>query len=114
MSLPTDSSNRRTPTMSQSTCRSLGVLSRWVPERIWWRLVALGKAYEVHLLPLVPGATEPQFLNAQQVSTLIEEAEFLAHVVEDDLITQLVGDLVPLLAEARQESGDHALDIQGA
>ena len=45
-----------------------GGADRWVPERLWWRLVALATAYEVHLLPHLPGTTEAQFLNAQQVS----------------------------------------------
>jgi hypothetical protein len=87
---------------------------RWVPERLWWRLVGLGRAYEVHLLPLLPGATDPQFLNAQQVATLVDEVQFVADVVDDDLIAGLVAELVPLLVEAQLQPDEHALGIEGA
>jgi hypothetical protein len=112
-SLRTDFSTRRTPGMIPSTSSSRGA-NRWVPERLWWRLVGLGKAYQVHLLPLLPGATEPQFLSAQQTASLLDEVQFLADVVDDDLIVRLVADLVALLIEAQQQSGENALGIQGA
>ncbi len=52
-------------------------VERWVPERIWSRLVNLGRAYETHLLPLVPGGSEPRILNDNQVENLIDEIEFI-------------------------------------
>jgi hypothetical protein len=91
-----------------------GGADRWVPERLWWRLVALGQAYQLHLLPLVPGTTERRFLNAQQVSTLCEEVRFLAGVVNDGLVAHMVADLLPLLGAAQQGSTDDVLCIEGA
>lgn len=91
-----------------------GGADRWVSERLWWRLVALGQAYHLHLLPSVPGTTEPQFLNAQQVSTLSDEVLFLTRVVRDALVADMVAELVPLLAEAQHGSAENALGIECA
>ncbi|HVA07297.1 MAG TPA: hypothetical protein VNG12_11210 [Acidimicrobiales bacterium] len=74
---------------------------RWIPERLWFRLFNLGRAYETHLLPLLPGTTEPQTLNGQQVATLIDEVEFLMSIVDDTALSGVTEDLLPLLAEAR-------------
>jgi hypothetical protein len=86
-----------------------GGAEQWVPERIWLRLVSLGKAYQLHLVPLVAGTTNPVYLNGQQVAGLIEEVRFLGAVVNDRLITRFVADLEPLLIEAQRQPGDHAL-----
>jgi hypothetical protein len=74
---------------------------QWIPERLWFRLVNLGRAYETHLLPVLPGTTEPQTLNGQQVVTLIDEVEFLMSIVDDKVLSTVATDLLPLLAEAR-------------
>lgn len=74
---------------------------QWIPERLWFRLVNLGRAYETHLLPLLPGTTEPQTLNGQQVVTLIDEVEFFMSIVDDRVLSTVATDLLPLLAEAR-------------
>jgi len=84
---------------------------RWIPERIWSRLVNLGRAYETHLLPLLPASPEPQFLNDQQVANLIDEVEFVGSIISDPLLIASIADLLPLLAEARHHK---ALVIQGA
>ena len=84
---------------------------KWVPERIWGRLVNLGRAYETHLLPLLPASSAPQSLNDQQVANLIDEVEFIASVVNDRLVIESVADLLPLLAEARHHK---VLVIEGA
>jgi hypothetical protein len=74
---------------------------QWIPERLWFRLVNLGRAYETHLLPLLSGTTEPQTLNEQQVDTLIDEVEFLVSIVDDGVLSTVATDLLPLLAQAR-------------
>jgi hypothetical protein len=90
-----------------------GGADRWIPERLWRRLVALGQAYELHILPLITGTTEPRFLNAQQVSTLGDEVQFLARIVMDVLVADLVADLRPLLDEAENDTTGDALGIEG-
>ena len=74
---------------------------QWIPERLWFRLVNLGHAYETHLLPVLPATTEPQTLNGEQTVTLIEEIEVLRSIVDDKVLSAVATDLLPLLAEAR-------------
>jgi len=86
----------------------------WVPERLWGRLVALGLAYQLHLLPLLAATTEPQFLNAQQVSTLDDELQFLTRVARDELLAAVVDQFRTVLLDAQQRSTeDDALGIEG-
>jgi hypothetical protein len=85
---------------------------RWVSERLWHRLVSLGAAYEMHLLPLLLGTTAPQILNGQQVNALREEIEFLISIVDDEALSLVVTDLQPLLVEAKGGDAD-ALVIEG-
>ncbi|MCU1492658.1 MAG: hypothetical protein JWO62_422 [Acidimicrobiaceae bacterium] len=73
---------------------------RWIPERLWFRLVSLGRAYETHLLPLLPGSAEPQTLNGQQVVNLADEIEFLISIVDDEALSSVVAELRSLFAEA--------------
>jgi hypothetical protein len=65
----------------------------WIPERLWFRLVNLGRAYETHLLPLLAGTAESQ--------TLIDEVEFLMTIVDDEALLTVAADLLPLLVEAK-------------
>jgi hypothetical protein len=83
---------------------------KWVPERLWYRLSNLGRAYETHLLPLIPGRTDSMTLNGQQVNNLIDEIEFLVAIVNDSQIRGLADDLLPLFGEASTRQG---LDIEG-
>jgi hypothetical protein len=86
----------------------------WVPERLWGRLVALGLAYQLHLLPLLAATTEPQFLNAEQVSTLDDELQFLTRVARDELLAAVVDQVRTVLLNAQQRSTeDDALGIEG-
>lgn len=73
----------------------------WIPERLWFRLVNLGRAYETHLLPLLAGTAESQTLSGQQVVTLIDEVEFLMTIVDDEALLTVAADLLPLLVEAK-------------
>lgn len=54
----------------------------WVPERLVDRLRLLGAAYELHLLPLLPGC-EPIDLRRPQVTHLIEEIDWVAALTDD-------------------------------
>ena len=83
----------------------------WVPERLWGRLVALGLAYQLHLLPLLAATTEPQFLNAEQVSTLYDELLFLTRVARDELLADVVANVTTVLLRAQLRNV--ALGIEG-
>ena len=76
----------------------------WVPERLVDRLRALGRAYELHLLPHLPGP-EALSLNAVQVLTLIEEMDFLGERVNDPALTALIADLREVLGAAARGDG---------
>lgn len=57
----------------------------WVPERIMERIVALGRAYELHYLPMVV-AGEATYLNATQAEGMEEELAFVVDRVDDPLV----------------------------
>ncbi len=78
----------------------------WIPERIWYRIVNVGKAYDLHLLPLcLPIGTDDVFLNGLQAESLIDEIVFVATIMDDDIVRDVVTKLEPLLAEARLHKG---------
>ena len=54
----------------------------WLPERVFHRLVALGRAYELHVLPLLIGDDAVR-LNHLQAAVLLEELQFLAELIND-------------------------------
>lgn len=54
-----------------------------MPERLFWRLVFVGRAYSLHLLPLL-GGHEPVTLNRAQVENLLDELTFVAKVLAAD------------------------------
>ena len=90
-----------------------GGADRWIPERLWRRLVALGQAYELHVLPLLAATTEPRFVNAQQVTTLYDEVLFLTRIVTDAVVVEMITDLRPLLDEAQNRRVEDALGFEG-
>lgn len=55
----------------------------WVPERLFWRLVFVGRAYSLHLLPLL-GGHDPVTLNRAQVENLLDEVAFVADLLSAD------------------------------
>jgi hypothetical protein len=83
---------------------------KWVPERLWYRLSNIGRAYETHVLQSINVELDSMTLNEQQVKNLIDEVEFLKTVVNDALISELVIDLLPLFVEASRKQG---LGIEG-
>lgn len=57
----------------------------WIPDRIWDRILALGRAYRLHILQLLDG--EERFeLSPPQIDSLLDELQFLAATVQDDLL----------------------------
>lgn len=71
----------------------------WVPEQVFERLVHAGRAYSLHLLPLLLAA-EPVRLNAVQTQNLLSELDFIAGVLSID---PLVVDQVATLSHYLQQ-----------
>lgn len=84
----------------------------WLPERLWARLRLVAQAYELHLLSVLDGSTDPVFLNAAQVSTLLEELRFVGQILSDPLIEGLVRALVELAAGRSQGASKDAMGIE--
>lgn len=84
----------------------------WIPERIWHRLRALGSAYELHLLPLLDGTTDPVFLNPAQAEQFLDELRFVGELVDDPLVEAQVRALVSLAAERSHGASKDVLGFQ--
>lgn len=57
----------------------------WIPERLWDRVLGLGRAYQLHVLGLFAG--EERFeLNPPQIESLLDELHLLGTIVDDDLL----------------------------
>ena len=80
----------------------------WLPERIWDRLRWLGSAYELHLLPLLDGSTDPVFLNPVQVDQLVQELRFVGNVVDDQIVEAQVRAVIAL---SEQQSDGASKDM---
>ena len=84
----------------------------WVSERLWHRLRQIGAAYQLHLLPLLDGTTDPVFLNPAQVERLVEELRFVTSIVDDPLLPGVVSSLVALSALESQGASKDSFGIQ--
>jgi hypothetical protein len=81
----------------------------WIPERLWQRILNLGSAYRLHVLGLLEGQERLE-LSPPQIESLLEELQFLAGTVNDDLIR---GHLEALRAAATRVIGEPALVVAG-
>ena len=79
----------------------------WLSERLFRRLVLIGAAYELHLLPLLG---EDATLNAVQAEGLLEELDFVGGLVADPALAALLNRLAPLVSECRASKGDLRID----
>ena len=84
----------------------------WIPERLWDRLLHIGAAYQLHLLPLLDGTTNPVFLNPVQVEGLLQELRFVASIVDDRLLRSLVSSLVALTGLESQGASKDSLGVE--
>jgi hypothetical protein len=78
-----------------------GSVEASIPDRLVGRLLHLGRAYELHLLPLLPGV-DALALNATQVENLIEELDWVAAHVDDPALRSACDDLRPVLQAGRR------------
>lgn len=70
----------------------------WLSERLFRRLVLIGSAYELHLLPLLG---EDATLNAVQADGLLTELGFVGALVADPALASLLNVLTPLVSACR-------------
>ena len=80
----------------------------WVSERIWHRLRLIGAAYELHLLPLLDGSTDPVLLNSTQVEQLGREVRFVGELVADPLLESHIRSLMALVVK----HSDHSIAVE--
>jgi len=70
----------------------------WLSERLFRRLVLIGGAYELHLLPLLEQDTA---LNSVQADGLLGELDFISTLVVDAALTSVLNELAPLVRACR-------------
>jgi hypothetical protein len=77
---------------------------RYIPERIWNRILLLGSAYELHfaavLEPVVDAVLDPT-----QCETVDEELRFLAAILNDDALKSALSVILGELVKVRGRSG---------
>ena len=83
----------------------------YVPERLFGRLVSLGQAYELHLLPVIDQYAATT-LNAEQCVTLADELRFLGDVTNDPALDAVLESLIPVV-DAIARDTQRALDVIG-
>ena len=83
-----------------------------VPEPLWHRIRLLGTAYNLHLLPVLDGTTDPVFLSDGQVEQLLDELRFVGTVVDDPLVDAEVRAILAIAQLATQGASKHHLGIE--
>ena len=85
----------------------------WLSERLFERLVSTARGYELHLLPML-GGSDPVRLSAPMARTLIEEVEFVAERLNDDLARSTAQTLARYLAsQLRRGDENMTFTVEG-
>jgi hypothetical protein len=84
----------------------------YLSESLCSRIINLGKAYELHYLPLIDIYGDVK-LNKTQVSLLIEELFFVKSVVNDTIIDYFIPTLIKLLEKITRSQNEDTLWIMG-
>jgi hypothetical protein len=84
----------------------------WIAERVWDRARLVGAAYEMPLLSLLDGSTDPVFLNDVQCRRLETELRFVGELVADAVLEALVGQLISLLNQDSHGASKDAIGIE--
>lgn len=79
----------------------------WLSERLFRRLVLIGAAYELHLLPLLG---EDATLNAVQADGLLTELDFVGDLVADPALASVLNVFTPLVRACRASKGELRID----
>jgi len=80
-----------------------------IPSSVFYRLVALGHAYNLHILGQVLSWNEEQKLNASQCETLLDEIDLIAGVLDDALLRNHLPGLRDLVERAARSQGREEL-----
>jgi hypothetical protein len=83
----------------------------WVPERLWYRIHYLGRAYELHLTQLLDGSTDPVFLNGVQAAQLDRELQFIRRTINDQVLSSWVEKIVTMLRRPTEGASKDAVGI---
>jgi hypothetical protein len=84
----------------------------WIPEALFDRLVQIGKAYSLHVLPML-GGSERIPLNRLAAESLLDELAFVAERVNDDLFVRHIGDTERFVAETLRRPGEVTVFVEG-
>ncbi len=85
---------------------------QWMPERIWHRLCLMALAYELHLMPLLNGSTNPVFLNPSQVDQLVRECRYVGELVSDPIVESQVQAVIALAGERSEGASTDMIGIE--
>jgi hypothetical protein len=83
-----------------------------VPERVFWRLVYVAKAYALHLLPML-GDSDPVYLNRPMIQTFVDELCFIGDRLNDPVAEYWIGRLLQAAQTALSRRGDALLTAEG-
>jgi len=84
-------------------CVRCGGREVWLSERLFRRLVWIGRAYELHLLPLLE---EDRSLNAVQAEALGAELAFVGAIFADSALGALLSLLKPVVQAGTQTGAE--------
>jgi hypothetical protein len=84
----------------------------YLSESLCSRIIYLGKAYELHYIPMINIYGNVKF-NKTQVFSLIDELFFIQSVVNDKIIDQFVPPLIQLLEKITRSQKEATLLIKG-
>jgi hypothetical protein len=84
----------------------------YLSESLCSRIIFLGKAYELHYLPMIDIYGDIK-LNKTQVYSLIEELFFIQSVVNDSIIDHFVPTLIKVLEKITHSQKEDTLWIMG-
>ena len=84
----------------------------YLSESLCSRVKYIGKAYQLHYIPMIDIYGDVK-LNKTQVSSLIEELVFIKSVVNDTVIDYFVPTLIELLVKIKRSQNDDTLWIMG-
>ena len=83
-----------------------------VSERILGRLISIGAAYELHVIPMFNLYDEVYF-NEHQCENMIGELEFIEYVVNDDILRDFISEVKSIVLECVRANGRYALLVGG-
>jgi hypothetical protein len=85
----------------------------FVPETVFARLLALGRAYQLHLLGQVLRESQEARLNPLQCAELLDEIAFVAALVSDPVLAAWLPRVEARIAAcARSRTGELILDLE--